>query len=167
MRVAILRKKTYQNSDFKPSRSVILKEVVLTSNCDLPRAAFDVAYTHIKKCLLLSHRNVGKQLLEARLPTERRFLEESGAFFATSYVEIDGFTTLGELNGHLWGLRFYLASRLWTPALMRLSLATAIIHNPTLAPIFFELRELESDEALDDKDIPLPPVLSERMLTEE
>lgn len=52
---------------------MILKEVVLTSNCDLPRAGFDVAYTHIKKCLLLSHRNVGKQLLDAT--TERRFLE--------------------------------------------------------------------------------------------
>jgi len=167
MRVAILRKKTCQNSDFKPRRSVILKEVVLTSDCDLSRAGFDVAYTHVKKCLLLSHRNVGKQLLEASLPTERRFLEESRAFFATSYVEIDGFTTLQELNDHLWELRCHLGSRLWTPALMRLSLATAIIHSSTLAPIFFDLQELESDEALDDKDIPLPPVLPESMLTEE
>lgn len=138
---------------------MILKEVVLTSDCDLPRAGFDVAYTHVKKCLLLSHRNVGKQLLDARLPTERRFLEESGAFFATSYVEIDGFTTLQELNDHLWELRCHLGSRLWTPALMRLSLATAIIHSSTLAPIFFEVEELETNENLDRGDFVLPPSL--------
>lgn len=167
MRVAILKKKTCRNSDFQIKNATILKEVVLTSNGDFARAGFDVAYTHVKKCLFLSHRNVGKQLFEERLPTERRFLEEAVAFFATSYVEIDGFTTLAELNNHLWELRFHLALRLWTPEFMRLSLVTSVIHGSTISPIFFNLQELESDEAMDDKDIPFPPLLPESMLTEE
>lgn len=167
MRVAILKKKTCRNSDFQFKNATILKEVVLTSNGDFARAGFDVAYTHVKKCLFLSHRNVGKQLLKARFTTERSFLKEARAFFATSYVEIDGFTTLAELNDHLWELRCYLAPRMWTPEFMRLSLVTSVIHGSTLSPIFFELQELESDEAMDDKDVPFPPVLYESMLTDE